>query len=109
MDAKDVQPGKWLWDNSYLPVVLFDDGDYSVIWGKYKNIPSLGTRWNYSFPSQGGNPTWFIEPDFVASAILQRLLTNAIDSGDYTYYDNIVFAMSELMKKLSSEKNVTST
>jgi hypothetical protein len=32
MDAKDVLPGKW----QDAPIrVLFDDGNYSVIWGEY--------------------------------------------------------------------------
>ena len=74
MRAEEVRPQKWLWDENYSIRVLYDDGDYSVIWGKYENVRALGVRWNggtdVGYPGQGGHPTWYVEPDFIAIAIL---------------------------------------
>ena len=46
MRANEVRPQKWLLDVNYPIRVLYDDGDYSAIWGKYENIKALGVRWN---------------------------------------------------------------
>jgi hypothetical protein len=32
MKAEKVTPQKWLWDAAYPLRVLYDDGDYSIIW-----------------------------------------------------------------------------
>jgi hypothetical protein len=105
MNAIDVRPAKWLQDPSYPIKVLYDDGEYSIIWGSYENIPALGARWNSSesssrgFPNTSGNPTWFVEPDFLVLGILHRLQAQAIDGNNLEYYDNIQFAISELAAK----------
>jgi hypothetical protein len=77
-NAEDVNPGKWR-----DKVVLYDDGSYSAVWGYYENSrnKSLGVRWNGEseeddgYPSQGGNPLWYVEPALVTEAILIQLRT----------------------------------
>jgi hypothetical protein len=106
MNAIDVRPAKWLQNPTYPIRVLYDDGEYSAIWGQYEDSPALGTRWNVSdnsdmgYPNTSGNPTWYVEPDFFAIVILQRLQTLAIDTNDFKYYDNILFAINELAEKM---------
>lgn len=110
MKAIEVNPQNWLWDSNYKPKVLYDNNYYSIIWGKYKNIRALGVRYNdddnesgVGYPHQGAYPTWYIEPDFIAAAILQRLLISAIDSGVKEYLDNIIFAINELSDKIAAK------
>ena len=75
--ADDVTPQKW----SDL-TVLFDNGTYSIVSGKYKGTHTIGMRWNGAedsdedagFPNQGGNPTWHVVPDFLESNILTGAL-----------------------------------
>lgn len=106
MNANDVRPQKWLWNDNYPIRVLFDDGEYSVIWGQFEHTRALGTRWNggadTGYPSQGANPTWYVEPDFIALSILQRLLTMAIETKDTKYINNILFAINELTNKMNT-------
>ena len=69
-----VRPGRW----SDMKV-LFDNGEYSVISGRYDGQLNLGERWNgeggeAGFPSQGGNPLWHVVPGFLAIPILHGLL-----------------------------------
>lgn len=107
MRADEVKPQKWLWDENYPIRILYDDGEYSVIWGKYENVRALGVRWNgeadVGYPGQGGYPTWYVEPDFIAISILQRILTIAIDNNDQKHLDNIHFAIRELSSKMTKE------
>lgn len=110
MKADEVNPNKWQWDANYPIRVLYDDDEYSVIWGKYEKKKSLGVRWNsglndnIGFPKQGKSPTWFIEPDFIAVSILHRLLTKVIDSNENeAYLENIIFAINELNNNLTGE------
>ncbi len=104
MNADQVKPQKWLRDENYPIRVLYDDGEYSIIWGKFENHRAMGVRWNggtaVGFPGQGGHATWYVEPDFIAVSILQRLLTMAQDCADRTYYENILFAIQELNDKM---------
>ena len=74
--AIDVVPAKWS-----KCAVLFDNGEYSVISGIYEERPPrvLGERWNGvgeapGFPSQGGNPTWHVVPEFLAVPLLHGIL-----------------------------------
>lgn len=107
MDAKDVKPGKW--DNAPIRV-LFDDGEYSVIWGEYDGTLALGVRWNngedgvIGYPKSAfGHPAWYVEPDFIAITIIQRILSMAIDKiekPEYYNIDNIMIALKELTEKL---------
>jgi|GEM_PF-1615509 len=109
MKAIKVQPKDWLLDENYPIRILFDSDEenYSVIWGKYKKHKALGVRWNggvnRGYPGQGGHPTWYVEPDFIAIAILQRILILALDNGLTKYLDNIKFAISELTEKMTDE------
>ena len=108
MTADKVRPQKWFWHANYPIRILYDDGEYSVIWGKYENTKALGVRWNggtdVGFPNQGGYPTWYIEPDFIAIGIIKNLLID--NDNDTEYLDNINFAMRELTKKME-ENNLT--
>lgn len=104
MNAINVQPKDWLWDINYPIRVLYDDTDYSVIWGKYKGEKCLGVRWNgfnndRGYPGQADHPTWYVEPDFIAPVILDKVLSMAVASNDLTYFDNISFAIRELNSK----------
>lgn len=104
-----VKPKDWLWDENYPIRVLYDNDDenYSIIWGKYKTHKALGVRWNggvnRGYPGQGGHPTWYVEPDFIAITILQRILTLAIDKEDTKYLADIKFAINELTDKMTTE------
>jgi hypothetical protein len=75
----DVRPEKWS-----DVADLFDDGEYSAIWGRYNSgRKCLGVRWNgeedeVGYPSQGGNPLWFVEPSYLTEHILHALLTIAL-------------------------------
>ena len=107
MRADEVRPQKWCWDVNYPIRVLYDDDEYSVIWGKYENIKALGVRYNgetdIGYPGQGAHPTWYVEPDFIAISILQRILIIAIDDNDTDHLADINFAIQELTGKMSSE------
>jgi hypothetical protein len=96
----NVRPQKW--DN----VNLYDDGEYSAIWGRYEDSSTrcLGVRWNGAagecgYPSQGGNPLWYVELDFTTKEILLSLLhkviTDASLQGRQGYQQNILTALSE--------------
>lgn len=107
MRADEVRPQKWLLDENYPIRILFDDEEYSVIWGKYENTRALGVRWNggadVGYPGQGGHPTWYVEPDFIAVSILQRILILAIDNNDRDRIADINFAIQELTDKMMTE------
>lgn len=75
-NAIDVAPKDWTEIS-----VLYDDGMYSVIWGRFRNnrIKSLGVRWNggageKGYPSFGKYPLWYREADFLDMPILRGLL-----------------------------------
>ncbi len=106
MNAINVRPKKWIHDE-YPIKVLYDDGYYSVIWGKYNKDKVVGVRYNdddneseIGYPHQGANPTWYIEPDFIAIAILQRLLLLALDRDKNADLNNIKYAINELTNKM---------
>lgn len=107
MKAKEVRPQKWLWHENYPIRILYDNSEYSVIWGKYENTKALGVRWNggkdVGYPSQGGYPTWYIEPDFIAITILENLLTLTLKNNKEEYLKNINFAIQELKNKMLLE------
>lgn len=81
--AVEVHPGKW-----GQKTVLYDDGEYSAVWGEYERRPSkqLGVRWNGSaghpgYPNQGGHSLFYIEPEFLVPYVLRGLLDHlALDS-----------------------------
>ena len=105
MNGHDVRPAKWS-----DVIDLYDDGEYSAIWGRYDNSSYrvLGVRWNgddgwKGFPLSSGHPVWHVEPDFLAkgilSALLERTLSVANSGGEK---DNIMVAMSELALRYES-------
>ena len=96
-----VRPQKWT-----DVIDLFDNGDYSAIWGEYDESGHrcLGVRWNGSendlgYPSQGDNPLWYVEPEFVTRAmllwILNELNSNQILPNQQTYIQNVLMALRE--------------
>lgn len=100
----DVRPQKWS-----RVIDLYDDGEYSAIWGSYDGDSQrcLGVRWNgnntdepYGYPSQGGNPLWYVEPSFLARPILCALLSEICSNSSLQrrdeYQRNILTALSEL-------------
>lgn len=75
---------KWSADTK----IIFDDGEFSAIWGKYDNGPRnvLGLRWNGSedwigFSSTRGVPTWFVVPTPITGAVLSSLLERVLKGG----------------------------
>lgn len=99
MNGNEVRPAKWS-----EVIDLYDDGDYSAIWGRYENEPwrVLGVRWNgegdaKGFPLSSGHPVWHVEPDFLSNGILSALLERTLAvAGIGGNKDNIVTAMTEL-------------
>jgi hypothetical protein len=100
--ASEVTPHNW----SEITVV-YDDGNYSAIWGRYldRNYKEVGVRWNggpgeeFGFPSQGRNPTWYVEPPFMSEAVLlgllEALLTSNTGPNHQQHVENILFAIRE--------------
>ena len=93
-----VRPQKWS-----NVIGLYDDGDYSAIWGEYNGAEHrcLGVRWNGSgtelgYPSQGGNPLWYVEPEFVTGSILLVIL-NKLESKQnrQDYIQHVLLALRE--------------
>jgi hypothetical protein len=79
MDPHKVRPAKF---NVFT--VIYDDGEFSVAYGKWENDePRLAMRWNgdtdndIGYPSQGGNPLWFQLPN---DGIWTREILKAIDN-----------------------------
>jgi len=88
--------------------VIFDDGDFSAVWGQYKGIFCLGTRWNgdgndeRGYPGQGAYPLWFIIPEYLTLSVLERLNTISIqsdlrDDNNQAYSDNINATIREFL------------
>jgi hypothetical protein len=97
--GSSVRPKKW---ENVLD--LYDDGEYSAIWGSYDGEPvrCLGVRWNgegggVGYPNQGPNPLWHVEPAFLAKGILFALLekVNFSDPVDKQHLNNILEALRE--------------
>ena len=108
MKAVEVKPQKWFWDENYPIRILFDDNVYSVIWGKYENSKVMGVRWNgedeIGFPSQGRNPIFHIEPDFIALSILQNLQLMYYNKNQFVDIDAVMYAITELTEKIKKER-----
>ncbi|OYW74455.1 MAG: hypothetical protein B7Z37_17660 [Verrucomicrobia bacterium 12-59-8] len=87
-----VRPQKW---SSILD--LYDDGTNSAIWGSYEEDADrcLGVRWNDGYPSQGGNPLWYVEPDFATKNILLELLDRVNGNPSWGNLNNILTALRE--------------
>jgi len=104
VNGKDVRPKKWK-----KVIDLYDDGEYSAIWGNYNKSPKrvLGVRWNKSdhhnigYPNMAGHPIWYVEPTFLAKSIIlhlkNTLKNKKISSGDINKFnENIEIALKEL-------------
>ena len=96
--AIPVRPKKWK-----NVIDLYDDEAYSAIWGNYDGGKNrcLGVRWNgekehCGYPSQGGNPLWYVEPDFLTKDILSSLLYKVIHSNNLPHQRNILIALAEI-------------
>lgn len=83
-----VDASKNRWEKDF--VVLYDDGEFSAIWGTYDGIKHLGLRWNGYGSSRGfpllrnGNEGWLVVPDFLVHAILHRLIDQPLANVDAT-------------------------
>ena len=91
-----VRPNKWK-----DVFNLYDDEEYSAIWGIYNNSEKkcLGVRWNggdsHGYPNQGRNPLWYVEPDFVTKNILLELLNRVNADDSIGEIENILKALKE--------------
>ena len=97
---------------------LYDDGEYSAIWGHYKgNIqPCLGVRWNegenprIGYPSLFGHPQWYIEPEFTTKCVLNELLIKLHKNPSlprYTEYkDNIMQALQTALSNTTTTEPI---
>ncbi len=83
--AIQVQPKDW----SEI-TVLYDDGYYSVIWGRFRRRPfkNMGVRYNegdkpggIGYPSLGKYPLWYVEPPIMVEPILLGL-QKKLQAGD---------------------------
>ena len=86
----DVQPRRW----TNLRV-LSDDGDFAYAYGVYRHDNGIGAlelagRWNgdsnntcVGFPSQGGNPVWFVLDSSMIGPILAELEARAVKNGNF--------------------------
>src|SRR5665213_664761 len=106
MDGIDVRPQKWADD---LILLLFDDGVYSVIWGRYEGTPALGVRWNdaenppIGYPSLFGHPMWYVKYNPIAIFIVQGLQGMAagnIGRPEHYNLDNIAIALREIQESI---------
>jgi len=70
-------------NDSLFPVqnVLYNDGDFSIIWGTWKKTKKcLGMRWNSlthepGIPTgKGGRPIWLVIPDELSLPFVTALL-----------------------------------
>ena len=91
-----VRPHKWS-----SAIDLFDDGDYSAIWGCYEDSSyrCLGVRWNggesHGYPNQGNNPLWYVEPSFMVKNVLLELLDRVNQDNNRGNIESILIALKE--------------
>lgn len=96
VSAVDASKNRWEKD----VVVLYDDGEVSVIWGTYDDTKHLGLRWNGYGSSRGfpllrnGDEGWFVVPDFLVHAVLHGLMDQPSADVDAT-----VETLKELTQK----------
>jgi len=91
----EVQPQKWSSD----VLTLFDNGDFSVIYGRYENNEKkcLGIRWNgddsgnAGYPKAFGKPVWFVMPEMLTLAVLFGLRPSQRE-----YRENVEKLLGEL-------------
>lgn len=99
----EVRPKIW---NEKTIIDLYDDGEYSAIWGDREDEGkrSLGVRWNGSdeypgYPNQGKNPVWYSEPRFLEKPLLHALLDKVLSNKSLPrreeFIENILSALEE--------------
>lgn len=92
--------------------VLYDDGQYSAIWGTFTGAdgsnsrPCLGVRWNgrnghVGYPNQGRNPLWYVEPDFMTPVVLRTLLDRLKAKLQSAQNSQYVAAIEQVLATLS--------
>jgi len=97
--GSDVRP--LLWSNV---LNLYDNGEYSAIWGEYENSPKrcLGIRWNgdsdIGYPNTYGHPSWFVIPDPWVQMILLDLYMKVSKEPPDGKLENILKALAECQK-----------
>lgn len=67
INNKHLNPEEWT-----KVIELFNDAQYSAIWGKYNGRKCLAIRWNKNIDND--EPLWHLEPQFLTEAILLELL-----------------------------------
>ena len=97
--GSDVRPQRW--ENM---LDLYDDGEFSAVWGTYDNSPPrrLGVRWNgesnVGYPNQGEHPLWYVLPDWLEKMILlgfcDKIAKNPSEKNKKNI-DNILTALKE--------------
>lgn len=108
MNPTQVNPAAW-----QNHEVIFDDGEFSAVWGEFHGNRCLGTRWNgdtddeRGYPGQGAYPLWFVVPDYLALSTLERLNTISLqqdlrDDNDESYSNRINRAIREFMNLTTS-------
>ena len=98
--ANDVNPKAWSNKN-----ILFDNGEYSVISGDYRDEGHcLGIRWNgepglsKGYPVQGKYPLWFVLPESIKTSTLYSLKEKLLKlkyPGWKIHCDNILHEMEK--------------
>jgi len=97
--GETVRPLKW---SDKDTIDLYDDKEYSAVWGTYDNSPHrrLGVRLNgvsnaVGYPNYGNYPIWFIEPDFLSKMILLEFLSRVLKDPTKGNLKNIETALKE--------------
>lgn len=66
--------------NFTLEEVVYDNGEFSIAYGRFENsVSRLAMRWNggdneAGYPKTFGNPMWFIVHDDLKQVILKSLI-----------------------------------
>src|SRR5215216_4999812 len=70
MDPLQVNPAAW-----QNHEVIFNDDEFSGVWGQYKGNYCLGIRWNgdtadeRGYPGHGPYPPWFVVPEYLTLSV----------------------------------------
>ena len=68
--------------NFRVESVVYNDGDFSIAWGEWKDGSyHLAMRWNgennAGYPKTFGHPVWFLLPDSLTVDIIRGILGNS--------------------------------
>ena len=106
VDPNKVRPSKWA-----DVTLLYDDGDFSVITGRYDGgtTPAYGVRWNgdpknpddIGYPNTFGHPGWFVLPTYLAEPMLHTLLSESLRCpAQEKFWPNVVRAIRTAGKQI---------